>query len=48
MKKLGKILAAGILSILVIGAATIKDIDTTETGTLITFRDNTGYYIEKQ
>ena len=47
MKKLGKILIAGLSSILIVGSATIKDIDTTETGTLITFRDNTGYYIEK-
>lgn len=47
MRKLIKGLTIILTSILVIGTAVIKDIDTTETGTLITFRDNTGYYIEK-
>lgn len=47
MRKLIKGLAIVLTSIIVIGAAVIKDIDTTETGTLIKFRDNTGYYIEK-
>lgn len=47
MKKLIKGLTIALTSIIVIGAATIKDIQTTKYGTQITFRDNTGYYIEK-
>lgn len=47
MRKLIKGLTIVLTSILVIGAATIKDIQTTEYGTQITFRDNTGYFIEK-
>lgn len=47
MKKIIRGLSIVLTSITLMGAATIKDIDTTETGTLIKFRDNTGYYIEK-
>lgn len=45
--KLIRGLAIVLTSITLMGAATIKDIQTNETGTLITFRDNTGYFIEK-
>lgn len=47
MRKLIKGLTIVLTSILVIGAATIKDVQMTEYGTQITFRDNTGYFIEK-
>lgn len=47
MKKIIKGLAIVLTSIALIGAATIKDVQMTEYGTQITFRDNTGYFIEK-
>lgn len=47
MRKLIKGLAIILTSITIVGAATIKDIQVTEYGTQVTFRDNTGYYIEK-
>lgn len=47
MRKLIKGLTIVLTSILVIGVATIKDVQMTEYGIQITFRDNTGYFIEK-
>lgn len=47
MRKLIKGLAIILTSIVVVGAAIIKDVQITEYGTQVTFRDNTGYYIEK-
>lgn len=47
MKKIVRGLAIVLTSIIVIGAATIKDIQMIEYGTQITFRDSTGYFIEK-
>lgn len=44
-----KKLLVGVLGVVIlvsgIGIATIKDIQTSESGMLIEFRDNTGYYI---
>ena len=44
-----KKLLAGVLGIVIltsgIGIATIKDVQTSESGMLIEFKDNTGYYI---
>lgn len=47
MKKILKITGIMAIAILAITVTTIKNIESTESGTLITFRDNTGYYIEK-
>ena len=47
MKKIIRGLAIVLTSIALIGTATIKDVQMTEYGTQITFRDNTGYFIEK-
>ena len=47
MRKLIKGLAIILTSITIVGAATIKNIQITEYGTQVTFRDNKGYYIEK-
>lgn len=46
MKKI-KYLLGAIMIVGGLGVATIKDIDNTDTGIMITFNDSTGYYLEK-
>lgn len=40
------ILTTILMGIILIGSITIKSIDKTDTGMMVTFRDNTGYYLE--
>lgn len=47
MNKFFKGLLVGILVVGAIGVVAIKNIENTEYGTLITFRNDSGYFIEK-
>lgn len=46
MKKI-KYLLGAIMIVGGLGIGFIKDIDNTDTGIMITFKDSTGYYLEK-
>lgn len=47
MKKIKGLALTILIGMVIIGTYCIKSIDITEYGTLITFRDNTGYFLEK-
>ena len=48
MKKMGIIIAAIIIAVAAAPGQHIKEIETTETGALITYEDGTGYYYEEE
>lgn len=47
MKKLTKILGAALLIGGMVFGSSIKNIETTNYGTLITFKNDTGYFMER-